>query len=100
MPPNLRCVVAQGWRSTGSRRNFSSSRGSNGETEGFFEGLKSLYENPGSKGSTEFKLKLARRGTAVCMGYVLGFLTIKKPSWEVARTLEEQRRRYEELHSS
>ncbi|CAA7041093.1 unnamed protein product [Microthlaspi erraticum] len=100
MLPNPRSVVAQGWRSIGSRRNFSSSHGSNGETQSLYEAFKSLYKNPESKGSIEFKEKLKERGIAVLTGVFLGFVTMRKPSWEMARGLEKEKRRYERLHSS
>ncbi|CAA7041096.1 unnamed protein product [Microthlaspi erraticum] len=89
MLPNPRSVAAQGCRSIGSRRNFSSSHGSNGETQSLYEAFKSLYKNPDSKGSMEFKEKLKERGIAVLTGVFLGFLTMRKPSWELTRAFEE-----------
>ncbi|CAA7041092.1 unnamed protein product [Microthlaspi erraticum] len=89
----------QGWRSSGSRREFTSSRGRHGETESFYEALKSLYKNPDSKGSIEFKEKLTERFLAVLTGLFVGFATIKTPSRRIARRLEEEMKVFEEMQS-
>ncbi|CAA7041094.1 unnamed protein product [Microthlaspi erraticum] len=63
MPPNLRSVVSQGWRSIGSRRNFSSSPGSkSGDGFTMYEAIKSsVYPS-----FTTFRL-----GTWSLYGYAL-----------------------------
>ncbi|CAH2054668.1 unnamed protein product [Thlaspi arvense] len=90
-PSNLRCVVAQAWRSTGSRRKFSSSSPGKGDPDRFIEALKArVYKFTDSKDGSECIKKIRVRGAAVLTGYLLGFALIKKPSWDMARRLEKR----------
>ncbi|XP_010464318.1 PREDICTED: uncharacterized protein LOC104744893 isoform X2 [Camelina sativa] len=72
MTPNLRSVVAQGWRSIHSRRNFSSS--SSGSTNESKSGGRTVLSWLTTNGSG-----LAKRGLYLMGGYLFGVVVTKHP---------------------